>query len=117
MKADLSSWEPETSYDLVTTHYAHPAIPQLELYDRLATWVAPGGTLLVVGHLHRGHGHVEDGVGPPASASVTAADITARLPPARWHVVTAEESQRQLAGHGSGSRTLHDVIVRARRWR
>ena len=46
------------SYDLVTTHYAHPSIPQLELYDRLAGWVAPGGTLLVVGHLPaEGHGH------------------------------------------------------------
>ena len=50
IKADLSRWEPRTSYDLVTTHYAHPAIPQLEFYDRLASWVGPGGTLLIVGH-------------------------------------------------------------------
>ncbi|MDN6124185.1 MAG: methyltransferase domain-containing protein, partial [Brevibacterium sp.] len=25
VQADLSVWDPETKYDLVTTHYAHPA--------------------------------------------------------------------------------------------
>ena len=44
VQADLSVWEPATRYDLVTTHYAHPAIPQLEFYDRIASWVAPAGT-------------------------------------------------------------------------
>ena len=29
VQADLSIWEPGTTYDLVTTHYAHPAMPQL----------------------------------------------------------------------------------------
>lgn len=56
IQADLSSWAPETQYDLVTTHYAHPAMPQLDFYGRIADWVAPGGTLLIVGHLHHGHG-------------------------------------------------------------
>ena len=71
IKADLTSWEPGTTYDLVTTHYAHSAMPQLEFYDRIASWVAPGGTLLIVGHLHHehdhGHGHGEGG--PPGAAS------------------------------------------------
>ena len=44
-------------------------------YDRIAGWVAPGGTLLVVGHLHT-HGAPDDGHGhghqPPAEASATA---------------------------------------------
>lgn len=115
VRADLSRWEPGTSYDLVTTHYAHPSIPQLGFYDRIAAWVAPGGTLLVVGHLHHGHGHGEHESGgePPASASVTAADITVRLDPAAWKVVTAEETRRNVRGHGADSRTLHDVVVRA----
>ena len=42
VEADLSTWEPGARYDLVTTHYAHPAMPQLEFYDRIASWVAPG---------------------------------------------------------------------------
>jgi thioredoxin reductase/SAM-dependent methyltransferase len=122
VQADLSVWQPDTQYDLVTTHYAHPAMAQLEFYDRIASWVAPAGTLLIVGHLHddaadgRGHGHGGDG--PPASASATAAAITARLDPAEWEVVTAQESHRTLPGHGGhGGRevTLHDVVVRATR--
>jgi cyclopropane fatty-acyl-phospholipid synthase-like methyltransferase len=116
VRADLSTWEPESTYDLVTTHYAHPAMPQLEFYDRAASWVAPGGTLLIVGHLHEGgagHGHETDG--PPASASATAATITARLDPARWAVVTAQESHRAVSGPGGRGTTVQDVVVKARR--
>ncbi|MEU4394919.1 methyltransferase domain-containing protein [Kribbella sp. NPDC023855] len=115
VEADLSVWEPSTQYDLVMTHYAHPAMPQLEFYDRLATWVAPGGTLLIVGHLHThtsGHDHH-----PPAEASATAAAITARLDLTDWEVVTAEEQHRTLAAPGGREATLHDVIVRATRHR
>lgn len=119
LEADLSTWEPDARYDLVTTHYAHPAMPQLEFYDRIATWVAPGGTLLIVGHLHhdnhRSAGDYGHGDGPPASASVTAAAITARLDPAVWDVVTGQESQRTLTGPGGRTTPVHDVVVRATR--
>ena len=123
VEADLSTWDPDTRYDLVTTHYAHPAMPQLEFYDRIATWVAPGGTLLIVGHLHHdaagsdrhGHGHERSGDGPPASASATAAAITSRLDPAVWEVVTAKEPHRTLSHDGGHETTLHDVVVRATR--
>lgn len=121
-QADLSTWEPGATFDLVTTHYAHPAMPQLEFYDRISSWVAPGGTLLIVGHLHhdaagqraRGgaHGHGHGDHEPPAEASATAAAITARLDPARWEVLTAEETSRTVPGNDV---TLHDVVVRASR--
>lgn len=109
VEADLGSWAPETAFDLVTTHYAHPAMPQLEFYDRVARWVAPGGTLLIVGHLHTGHGH---GHQPPTEASATAAAITARLDEQAWEVVTAEEGHRSVPGREV---PLHDVVVRATR--
>lgn len=120
IKADLTSWEPGTTYDLVTTHYAHSAMPQVEFYDRIASWVAPGGTLLIVGHLRhdhahghgRGHGH---GDGPPDAASVTLAEITARLGAAAWDIVTAEESERVVSHPSRGPVVLHDVVVRATR--
>ena len=108
VQADLSTWAPDHRYDLVTTHYAHPAMPQLEFYDRISVWVAPGGTLLIVGHLHH-HGHGGDG--PPAAASATAAAITARLDPTRWEVETAEES----APHHDRSRRSRDHDPRRRR--
>jgi SAM-dependent methyltransferase len=123
IEADLSAWHPSARFDLVMTHYAHPAMPQLEFYDRIAEWVAPGGTLLIVGHLHthggtvgqgharsQGHDHGSE-PHPPAEASVTAAAITARLDETAWQVVTAEECDRTLGGEVP----LHDVVVRATR--
>lgn len=112
--------QPDARYDLVTTHYAHPAMPQLEFYDRIASWVAPGGTLFIVGHLHRGshgdgsaHGHGHGDHLPPASASATAGAITARLDPASWDVSTAHESQRTAVGPDGKESTIHDVVVKA----
>ena len=112
VEADLSVWSPGTRFDLVATHYAHPAIAQLDFYERIAAWVAPGGTLLVVGHLHThgagGHGHH-----PPAEASVTAAAVTERLDDGAWHVVTAEERRRALPGRDGREVPIDDVVVRA----
>jgi SAM-dependent methyltransferase len=114
VEADLSDWDPGAQFDLVMTHYAHPAMPQLEFYDRIAHWVAPGGTLLIVGHLHAsdssGRGHH-----PPAEASATAEAITARLDDRAWAIVTADEHLRTLAGHGGRDVPLHDLVVRATR--
>ena len=103
VEADLSVWEPGTRFDLVTTHYAHPAMPQLEFYDRIAEWVAPGGTLLIVGHL------------PPTAprTAATGPRTATTLPPRRrspprpsraawtaptWEIVTAEERHRTVTG-------------------
>jgi SAM-dependent methyltransferase len=127
VEADLTTWVPGVRFDLVTTHYAHPAMPQLAFYERISGWVAPGGTLLIVGHLHTAangeHGH-HSAAGadphahqPPAEASVTLAGITAGLDGADWTVVTAEENRRTVTGPDGQARTLHDVVVRATRRR
>ena len=123
VEADLSTWEPQRPYDLVTTHYAHPAMPQLAFYARLSRWVAPGGTLLVVGHLHStsadthgdGHDHGHRQEPPPAEASATAAGITALLDTAEWDAVTAVEQERTVGDPDGRAATLRDVVVRARR--
>ena len=113
LRADLSVWDPGTQFDLVTTHYAHPSMPQLAFYDRLSGWVAPGGTLLIVGHLHtEGHGHGHE---PPAEASVTLTDITAGLDASRWEIRTAAEHVRTLTAPDGRAVQLHDVVVRATR--
>ena len=41
VEADLSTWEPDGEFALVATHYAHPAIPQLDFDERISHWVAP----------------------------------------------------------------------------
>jgi SAM-dependent methyltransferase len=126
VRADLSTWSPRVEHDLVATHYAHPAMPQLAFYARVAQWVAPGGTLLVVGHRDahahatharsgHGHGSRDHGGAPPAHATVAAAQVVALLDPAQWHVVTAAEPDRAVARPGGGEHVLRDVVVRAER--
>lgn len=124
VEADLTSWQPDGQFDLVVTSYAHPAMPQLAFYERIAEWVAPGGTLLIVGHLRdpdpTGHGLEHDhdhdhGNPPPAEATVTLADITGRLGSAEWRIETAKEGTRTPGGPGSAALPLRDVVVRATR--
>jgi SAM-dependent methyltransferase len=116
VEADLTSWHPGTGFDLVVTNYAHPAMPQLDFYDRIADWVAPGGTLLIVGHLHdpnpADHDH---GDHPPEEATVELADVTNRLDPATWTIETAEEQIRTLDEADGNAFRLRDVIVCATR--
>ncbi|GAB3386624.1 class I SAM-dependent methyltransferase [Humibacter soli] len=109
VEADLTSWQPATSFDLVTTFYVHPTIPQLAFYERIATWVAPGGTLLIVGHGQaHGHAHSADAVTDPER-------IRSVLDPARWDVQTAEVRDCEVGERHWHPVTLRDVIVRARR--
>ena len=111
LEADLTRWEPAQQVDLVTTFYAHPAMPQHAFYERIARWVAPGGTLLIVGHHHdSGHGH-----GHPENAVTGPEQIQALLDPTQWVVSTAEVRQRTVAIPGGTFRALHDVIARAER--
>ena len=112
VEADLRSWSPDAPFDLVMTHYAHSAMPQLEFYDRISRWVAPGGTLLIVGHLPVA-GPAEHGHHRPAEACASAAAVVACLGSTQWDIVTAEEPRRTLPGHGGRAVQLHDVVVRA----
>ena len=114
VEADLSVWEPDTQFDLVTTHYAHPAMPQLGFYERISGWVAPGGTLLIVGHLHTSE-TPDHGRHPPEEACVTTASITAGLDTTRWDIVTAAETRRTITDRAGRTIQLDDVIVRATR--
>ncbi|AMB60202.1 SAM-dependent methyltransferase [Microterricola viridarii] len=126
VEADLTTWEPEHQFDLVASSYAHPTIAQLDFYERIARWVAPGGTLLLVGHLHdssgqqheHGHEHEHEhghGHRPPAEATVTLDDIRGRFASAGWQVETAEEHDRTLTSPGGQQVSLRDVVVRATR--
>ena len=103
VEADLSVWEPDERFDLVTTHYAHPAGPQLAFYERVSGWVAPGGTLLIVGHAH----------GSPDEVLVSAASISTELDTTHWDIITADEPVRTLTNREGRTTQLSDVVVRA----
>lgn len=113
-QTDLARWEPGRHWDLVVTNYAHADIGQLEFYERLATWVAPGGTLLIVGHLH-GHAHDgDDGEGFPEETTTTVEAIEERFSAAEWRIDASYEHARTVQ-RGGKAVELHDVIVRASR--
>ena len=58
---DIRSWTPPAgvTYDLVLVAYIHLAD---DIHGRVAGWLAPGGTLLVIGHALR---NLTEGVGGP----------------------------------------------------
>ncbi|MBN1092591.1 class I SAM-dependent methyltransferase [Blastococcus sp. TML/M2B] len=113
---DLDTWRPpERAFDLVTAHYLHATWTDREaMFHRLAAAVAPGGTLLVVGHQHGeawGHGHAHE-----AGALYTAEDVAAVLDPADWVDVSTETRDRDPgAAHRTGNPVPDTVLVARRR--
>ncbi|GAA0398772.1 hypothetical protein Acor_33970 [Acrocarpospora corrugata] len=51
LHADVTTWADRHQFDLVSAHFMHlPTAPREALFARMAALVAPGGTLLIVGH-------------------------------------------------------------------
>ena len=109
VKADLASWTPERGeYDLVICLYVHVAGSVEEMVRRMATGVARGGTLLLVGHRP-----IDPATGAATAAAgqvqVSVEAARAALDPDRWELVLAEDRPRPIAGTGV------DAVIRARR--
>jgi SAM-dependent methyltransferase len=113
VEADLREYQPDqAAYDLVLLAYIH--LPPDEFGALLQTAVsalAPGGTLLVVGHdvdnISRGHGGPQDPriLHRPGSVVAALPGLTSpRAEPARRPVLT-----------GEGERVAIDTVVRAQR--
>ncbi|GAA4803500.1 bifunctional NAD(P)/FAD-dependent oxidoreductase/class I SAM-dependent methyltransferase [Tomitella cavernea] len=113
-RLDLTRDPVPGSYDLVAASYLHlPADRRTRLFFRLAAAVAPGGTLLIVGH------HPSDadsGVHRPdlADISWTAEDLAASLP-SGWVVDTCATRSRTEHGADGKECTVHDAVLRAHR--
>jgi 2-polyprenyl-3-methyl-5-hydroxy-6-metoxy-1,4-benzoquinol methylase len=114
LHADLTAWTPPRAYDLVSAHYLHLHQPVQDAVHRaLAAAVAPGGTLLVVGHAI---GDLDD----PADAArrprmFTAADVAAVLEPGAWDVHVDEQRPRPRTVQPGTTITINDAVLRARR--
>jgi SAM-dependent methyltransferase len=107
IEADLATWTPPPErYDLVACLYVHVAGSVQEMVRRLAAGVAPGGTLLLVGHRP-----VDPTTGAPTPAAgqvqVSVDTAVAALDPSRWDILVAEDRPREAAGTGV------DAVVRA----
>ena len=109
VEGDLTVWTPPAArFDLVVCLYVHIPGSTAEFVQRMAAGVAPGGTLLLVGHQP-----VDPATGAPTAAAgqvqVSVDAGRAALDPSAWDVVTAEDRPRTAAGTGV------DAVVVARR--
>jgi SAM-dependent methyltransferase len=115
LHADLTGWDSGATYDLVSAHFIHGDKDEREAFQRrFAASVAPGGTLLIVGH-HPAD--LETHIGRPDLPGFffTAEEVAALLDPAAWEIVTAEARPRSATDPDAGTVTIHDAILRARR--
>lgn len=102
------------AFDLVSAQFMHPpAEDRAVLFGRLATAVAPGGTLLIVGHHPL---DLEMGVPRPPMPELfyTAEDLAAALAPGEWSQVVTDTRPRQATYDGQ-EYTIHDAVLVARR--
>ena len=104
----------------MTAHYLHARwADRPALFRRLAAAVAPGGTLLVVGHLlAAGHGH-GGGSGQlsehDSEAFWTAEEIAALLDPGEWADVATGARERDPGAAERTGNAVPDTVLRARR--
>ena len=109
VEADLASWTPQPGhYDLVACLYVHVAGSVEEMVRRMGAGVAPGGTLLLVGHRPV---DPETGAATPAAGQVQVSveSATDALDRHRWEIGVAEDRPRAAAGTGV------DAVISARR--
>ena len=109
VEADLATWTPAPGeYDLVVCLYVHVAGSVAEMVQRMATGVAGGGTLFLVGHrpIDPANGAATAAAGQ-VQVSVEAA--LAALDPDRWELIVADDRRRPTVGTGV------DAVIRARR--
>ena len=98
IEGDLATWaRPPGQFDLVVSLYVHVAGSVEAMVRRMAAGVAPGGTLLLVGHHPAGN-----------QVQVSVEQAVAAPDPDRWELVVAEDRPRAAAGTGI------DAVIRAR---
>ena len=111
VEGDLATWTPQPGhYDLVACVYVHVAGSVAEMVRRMASGVARGGTLLLVGHRP-----IDPATGAETAAAgqvqVSVEAAVAALDPGQWTFTVAEDRPRASADTGV------DAVICARRHR
>ncbi|GAC1546636.1 MAG: class I SAM-dependent methyltransferase [Candidatus Velthaea sp.] len=114
--ADLTRWTPgEASYDLVSSQFMHvPKEPRETMFRQLAAAVAPGGSLLVVGH-HPSDLQTTVARPPLPELFFTAGDLAALLDPAGWEIIVSAARERSVPDAEGRIVVVHDTVLHARR--
>ena len=113
--ADITEWEPPTgTYDLVTLQFVHLTATERAIgFRHGADAVAPGGTLLIVGH-HPSD--LESGIGrwPDLDRFFTPEQLVDDLDDG-WDVLVAEARGRTATAPNGTPLSIHDTVLLARR--
>ncbi len=109
VEGDLGVWAPPLrAFELVVCLYVHVAGSVPEMVQRMASGVAPGGTLFLVGHRP-----IDPVTGKPTAAAnqvqVSVAEAASVLTAPTWQLLVAEERPRAAAGTGV------DAVICAKR--
>ena len=123
--ADLATWEPTGSYDLVVVCFLHsrmPEFPRGRILQRAVAAVGPGGRLLVVSHAapppwsKLAHGHeAGHGDGHGQELPDLPQELATLALGADWVLETAEVREREATGPDGVAAILLDVVIVARR--
>jgi SAM-dependent methyltransferase len=107
--ADVRTWQPTSTVDLVVIGYLHLPIDELTAVTATAgTWLAPGGRLLYLGHARENHTR---GIGGPSDPELLP-DITDLARAARG--MRVHELAHLLRPHGDHHAL--DVLLHAESW-
>jgi SAM-dependent methyltransferase len=114
-RADLTTWAPDRTYDLVNAQFMQfPSALRQQVFARLAAAVSPGGTLLIVGH-HPSDLQTTMPRPPEPDLFFTAEELAESLDPDTWDVIVAESRPRSAKDPDGREVTIHDAVLRARR--
>lgn len=115
-REDVLSWGPgPASFDLISAQFMHlPPQPRDALFGRLAEGVAPGGTLLIVGH-HPSDLQTSVAHGAMAELRYTASQVAGLLDRAEWEILVEAAPERSVPDPAGEIVTIHDAVLRARR--
>lgn len=114
--ADLVTFDPGAAqYALVSAQFVHfPTEARNAVFPRLAAAVAPGGSLLIVGH-HPSD--LETSVRRPRAPELlfTPDHVAALLDPGEWHIAVSEARERTVTDPDGQPVTVRDSVLRAER--
>jgi trans-aconitate methyltransferase len=121
-QADVLAWNverddqsPPVGYDLVTAAFLHfPRPLRRRVFAALAARVAPGGSLVIVGH-HPSDMDTSMPRPPEPDLYYTAEDVAADLPQLAWTIHTRQARPREDQTPTGESVTIHDTVLRAQR--
>ena len=112
-QADAFEWTAGPTYDLVSAQFMHLPRPAMaRLHRELAASVAPGGTLLIVGHHPDDMGHAPEGQTFDEIRFI-AEEVAATLDPTDWETIDALRPEREWIDRDGRPAVAVDAVLRA----